>query len=51
MSDLDFVSDIGRRHLIEAAFEADGGIIVDHALMSDVKRSSPLLTFLTDNGS
>ena len=35
MSDLDFVSYIGRRYLVESAFEADGGIIIDQSFMSD----------------
>ncbi len=37
MTDFDFVPDIGWRHLIEAAFKADGGIVIDHAFMPDEK--------------
>jgi hypothetical protein len=35
VSDLDSVSDIGRGYLIEATFEADGGIVIDHAFIAD----------------
>ena len=35
VSDLDSVSDIGRGDLIEAPFEADGGIVIDHAFIAD----------------
>ena len=35
VSDFDSVSDIGRRYLIKATFEADGGIVIDHAFIAD----------------
>ena len=35
VSDLDSMSDIGRGYLIEATFEADGGIVIDHAFIAD----------------
>jgi len=35
MSDLDFVSDIGRWYLVQSPFEADGGIVIDQSFVSD----------------
>ena len=35
VSDLDSVSDIGRGYLIEATFEADGGIVIDYSFIAD----------------
>ena len=35
MSDLDFVSYVGRRDLVDGAFEADGGIVIDQTFMPD----------------
>jgi len=34
MTDLDSVSDVGRRRLIDVAFEADGGIIIDNPFVA-----------------
>jgi len=34
-TDLDTVSDIGRWYLVDRAFEADSGIVIDHAFMAD----------------
>ena len=35
MSDLDFVSYVGRGDLVECPFEADGGIVIDQTFMSE----------------
>ena len=35
MTELDFLADIGGRHFIESALEADSGVIIDHPLVTD----------------
>jgi hypothetical protein len=35
MTKLDLLTDIGGRHFIESALEADGGVIIDHPLVTD----------------
>jgi hypothetical protein len=35
VSNLDTLSNIGKGHLIDRAFEADGGIVIDYAFMAD----------------
>jgi len=35
VAEFDFVSDVCGRHLIEGAFEADGGIVIDESFVAD----------------
>ena len=35
MTELDLLTDIGGRNFIESALEADGGVIIDHPLVTD----------------
>jgi hypothetical protein len=35
VTEFDFLSDVGRGHLVEGAFEADGGIVIDYPFMTN----------------